>query len=173
MTRPEEVKLKERYSRYLTQINKIDSQLKQCYHKYYEQCNSNMKASLEEDHGFKEAHRSKDVIKLRAILRTVTSHFRKSKEPIKTLWKANKDFMNLRQGRIDITNYYKKFVDLKSLVDEMTREEEGTYNQKGIIDIVCREKGLVRANITSKQEVEFMMSGQERMLAMHFIMNSN
>jgi len=83
MTIPEEMKFKERYSRYLTQMEKIDSQPKQCYYKYYGQCDSNMKALLEEDPGFKEAHRSKDVIKLRSILQTVTFHFRKSEEPIK------------------------------------------------------------------------------------------
>ena len=66
-----------------------------------------MKASLEDDPGFITAHKVKDVIKLRSILRTVTFHYQKSEEPIKTLWKVNRDFMNLRQQRTDITDYYK------------------------------------------------------------------
>mmetsp|Transcript_12276 Transcript_12276/g.18539 ORF Transcript_12276/g.18539 Transcript_12276/m.18539 type:complete len:107 (-) Transcript_12276:361-681(-) len=68
MTRPKEMKFKERYSRYLIQIKNIDSQLKQCYYKYHGQCDSNMNALLEEDPGFKEAHQNKDVIELISIL---------------------------------------------------------------------------------------------------------
>mmetsp|Transcript_15953 Transcript_15953/g.33707 ORF Transcript_15953/g.33707 Transcript_15953/m.33707 type:complete len:82 (+) Transcript_15953:387-632(+) len=49
MTRPEEMKFKEKYSRYLTQVEKIETQLKQCYFKYFGQCNNGMKTSLEED----------------------------------------------------------------------------------------------------------------------------
>jgi len=66
-------------------MERIESQLKQCYYKYFGQCSSDMKASLEKDPGFREVHQNKDVIRLRSILWTVTFHFRKSEEPIKTL----------------------------------------------------------------------------------------
>ena len=132
-----------------------------------------LKASLEEDPEFKKAHKTKDVLKLRNILRVVTFHYRKSEEPIKTLWKANKDFLNLCQHRMDITDYYKKFTDMKNLEDEMAGEEEGTYNHSGIINILCSEKGIDQSSIDSAKETELMMEGQERMLAMHFLMNAD
>mmetsp|Transcript_36712 Transcript_36712/g.77037 ORF Transcript_36712/g.77037 Transcript_36712/m.77037 type:complete len:161 (-) Transcript_36712:659-1141(-) len=81
--------------------------------------------------------------------------------------------MNLQQHWMDITDYHKKFVDMKTLVDKMTGEDEGTYNRGGIINIVCREKGLNCKSSNNDQEVEFMMSRQERMLAIHFIINSD
>ena len=118
MNNVESMKFKISYSRYLSELGKIETQLKQCYVKYHGQCNDDMKASLENDPGFKAAHKVKDIIKLRAILRTVTFHYRKSEEPIKTLWKANRDFMNLQQQRTNITDYYNKFTDMKNLVDE-------------------------------------------------------
>mmetsp|Transcript_32593 Transcript_32593/g.68419 ORF Transcript_32593/g.68419 Transcript_32593/m.68419 type:complete len:110 (+) Transcript_32593:217-546(+) len=58
-----------------------------------------------------------------------------------TLWKVNKDFTSRQDGHHRLLQ---KFVDMKSLVDEMTGEEEGTYNHSGIIDIVRQEKGLER-----------------------------
>ena len=74
--------------------------------------------------------------------------------------------MNLRQQQTDITDYYKKFTDMKNLVDEMV----GDYFMGGII---CREKGDDCKSITPDKEAEYMMAGQERMLAMQFIMNSD
>mmetsp|Transcript_15953 Transcript_15953/g.33705 ORF Transcript_15953/g.33705 Transcript_15953/m.33705 type:complete len:173 (+) Transcript_15953:755-1273(+) len=80
--------------------------------------------------------------------------------------------MDLRQHWMDITNYYKEFVDMKSLCQWNDRRTQGhVYNHSGIIDIVCREKGLDQKAITKDQEVEFMTSQQERMLGVHFIMN--
>ena len=78
ISQAEEMKFKEKYSRYLRQVDKIETELKQCYFKYYGQCDDDMRASLEEDPGYKEAHKNKDVLKLRNILRSVTFHFLKS-----------------------------------------------------------------------------------------------
>jgi hypothetical protein len=61
ISRAEEMKFKEKYSRYLRQVDKIETELKQCYFKYYGQCDDDMRSSLEEDPGYKEAHRKKDV----------------------------------------------------------------------------------------------------------------
>ena len=77
--------------------------------------------------------------------------------------------MNLRQQQTNITDYYNKFTDMKNLVDEMVVD----YFMGGIIDIICCEKGDDRKSITPDKEVEYMMTGQERMLAMQFIMNSD
>ena len=95
MNSVESMKFKISYSRHLSEVDKIETQLKQCYFKYHGQCDDDIEASLEDDPGFITAHKVKDVIKLRSILRTVTFHYRKSEEPIKTLWKANREFINL------------------------------------------------------------------------------
>ena len=72
----ERMKFKEKYSRWCSTTEKIENQLKQSYFKYYGQCDDDMKASLEEDPEFEDAHKSKNVLKLRVILRTVTFHYR-------------------------------------------------------------------------------------------------
>ena len=67
------------------------------------------------------------------------------------------DFMNLRQHRTDITDYYKKFTDMKNLVDEMVGKDEGTYFMGGMIGIICREEEVDRGNIDSATEAEYMV----------------
>lgn len=58
-----------------------------------------MTSSLEEDPGYGKAHETKDVLKLRIVLRTVTFHYRKTEEPIiKTLFKCNKEFISLHSN---------------------------------------------------------------------------
>ena len=54
-----------------------------------------MKASLKEDNRFKMANKEKDVISIKMIPKKATFHYRSSEEPVKPLWKAQKDFFNL------------------------------------------------------------------------------
>ena len=121
-----------------------------------------MRSSLEEDPGYKEAHKKKDVIKLRNILKSVTFHFRKSEEPIKTLWRVNRDFYTFKQRRLDITDYYKQFTDMKKLTDEMIGSEEGMYFHGALVDIICSEKEVDRSTIAKNIETDYMLLGQER-----------
>ena len=106
MKRGNEIKYKEQYSRHLTAVEKIESQLKQVYYKYFGQCDDDMKHSLEEHSKFERAHKDKDVITLRTIIKSVTFNYNKNEDPIKTLITAKKDFTNLKQNDMDITAYY-------------------------------------------------------------------
>ena len=170
------LKFKEKYVRYLNQVEKIESQLKKCYFKYYGQCDEEIKASLNEDPTFKEAHQKKDVIKLRSILKSVTFHFRNSEEPIKTLLKSNQEFMAFKQGRVGQKNstvleYYTKFTEFNKLVEEMAGDS--MHSHLGLIDIICREEDVKRATIDTTKQAEYLKIGKERMLAMHFMLNSD
>ena len=173
ISQAEAMKFKEKYSRYLRTVDKIETEMKQCYFKYYGQCDDDMRSSLEEDPTFREAHRKKDVIALRKIIKGITFHFRTSEEPIKTLWLVNRDFYNFKQKNKDTTEYYKQFTDLKKLADEMIGSGEGVYFHSALIDIICREKGIDRSTLTTDVETEYLLQGQERMMAMHFIMNAD
>ena len=55
----------------------------------------------------------------------------------------------------------------------MVGKDEGTYFMGGMIDIICREEEVDRGSIKSAKEAEYMITGQERMLAIHFSTNSN
>ena len=60
----DKIKWKSRFDRYLSQINNIESELKQIYSKYYGQCDEDTNASLQEDPDFETTHKEKNVIKL-------------------------------------------------------------------------------------------------------------
>ena len=57
---------------------------------------------MKEDADYKCTYNKNDVIKLRKILKNVNFNYKRSEEPIKTLWQANKDLINLRQNKLDL-----------------------------------------------------------------------
>lgn len=74
---------------------------------------------------------------------------------------------------MDITDYYKNFTDMKNLMREMVGNKHGCYNSNGLVDIICREKQEIAANPTREETKEYLEAAQKRMIAMHFIMNSD
>ena len=102
----EKMKFKSKFDKYLNRLDKVKNQLKQIFSKYYGQIDDDMKASLKEDDDFDPSFNEKDVIKLRKMLKNVNFNYKKSEEPIKTLWQANKDLINLRQHTLDLPEYY-------------------------------------------------------------------
>ena len=62
---------------------------------------------------------------------------------------------------------------MKKLADEMIGANEGMYFHSALIDIICREKTVDRSTISKSVETDYMMAGQETMLAMHFVMNAD
>ena len=86
--------------KYISCVEKIENQLIQVYSKYYGQCDEEMKSSMREDASFERINSVKDVIALRKILKTVNCKIVCNKEPFKTLWKANKDFIDFKQLRL-------------------------------------------------------------------------
>ena len=165
----ERMKWKAKYDKYLGRVEKVERQLTQVYSKYYGQCDDDMKSSMEEDPDFKQAHIDKDVIKLRTILKNVNFSYKKDKEPFKTLWQANKDFMNMRQHKSSVTEYYEKYKTLQKVVTELSGENiDDAY-----VDIICREEVKVEANLNPAERAKMVEDGRERMMAMQFIMNSD
>ena len=72
-------------------------QLKQVFSKYYGQVNEDMRGTLKEDDDFKCAYNAKDVIVLQKMLKAINFNYKKSKEPIKTMWQAIKDLILVKQ----------------------------------------------------------------------------
>ena len=121
-----------------------------------------MKASLKEDDDFERAHQEKDVIKLRKLLKTINFNYKKSEEPIKTLWQANKDYINLQQNKIDVTKYFER---LKSL-DKVAKELQQSESDHCIIDIICRERFIDITTLDSDAKAKLLAEGEEQMMAM-------
>ena len=68
-----------------------------------------MKGILTKDPESEKAHQEKDVLTLRKLLKNINFNYRRSEEPIKTLWQANKYCINPKQQKMDLTTYSKKF----------------------------------------------------------------
>ena len=169
MTRVEEMKFKSKFDKYLSRHDKVETQLKQVFSKYYGQISEDMIASLEEDADYKRAYEEKDVIALRKMLRAVNFDYKKTEEPIKTLWQANKDLINMKQHKMTTQEYYDKFKSLNKVVQELNHSEHGSP----FIDIMCRETGADPTGLSSNDKLDLIAKGEERMLAMQLIMNAD
>ena len=110
-----------------------------------------------EDLDFKQTHIDKDVIKLRKILKNVNFSYKKSKEPFKTLWQANKDFMNMKQHRSDVTEYYEKFKTLQKIVKELN----GENINDAYVEIICREDSKDESTLRDDEREEIVKKGRE------------
>ena len=97
MSDVEKMKFKSKFDKYLTRTDKIEMQLKQVFSKYYGQVNEDMRGTLKEDDDFKCAHNAKDVDALPKMLKAINFNYKKSKEPIKTMWQAIKDLILMNQ----------------------------------------------------------------------------
>ena len=144
-------------------------QLKQTYSKYYGQIEEEMKGSLNEDPEFERAHQEKDVLKLRKILKNINFNYKRSEEPIKTLWQADKDFINLRQHKMDLTTYFEKFKATKKVVKELNQSANGNANA----EIMCRELDINPDDIEEAEATKFIADGKERILGIELIMNAD
>ena len=67
-----------------------------------------MEGTLTKDPEFEKAHQEKDVLTLRKLLKNINFNYRRSEEPIKTLWQAHNDFINLKHQEMDLTTYFEK-----------------------------------------------------------------
>ena len=103
MTKMEEMKSKSKNNKYLNRVHKVEMQLMQTYSKYYGQIDEETKGSLNEDPIYKKVHQVKDVLKLRKLTKNINFNYRRREDPIKTLWEADKDFINLKQQAMDLT----------------------------------------------------------------------
>ena len=128
-----------------------------------------MKHSMSEDANFEGVNRIKDVIALRKILKAVNFNIVRNEEPFKTLWMANRDFVNFKQSRMSPTEYYEKFKSLNKVVEEVN----GDSYAETFIDIICKETKKDKNNLTDGDRKKMVLEGEERMLAMQFVLNSD
>ena len=169
MTKVEEMKFKSKFDKYLSRLDKVETQLKQVFSKYYGQISEDMRSSLEEDADYERAYNEKDVITLRKMLRAVNFDYKKTEEPIKTLWQANKDLINMKQHKMTTQEYYDKFKSLNKVVQELNHSDHGSP----FIDIICRETGVNPTGLSSQDKLDLIAKGEERMHAMQLIMNAD
>lgn len=141
----EKLKFKSKYDKHLSRLDKVEMQLKQTYSKYYGQIDEDMNATLKEDPDYERAHKKKDVVKLRKLLKNINFNYKKSEEPIKTLCQANKDLTNMRQYKMDLTEYDQKFKSLTKVVEELQQSD----NDSPFVDIICRERKIDPTTLTS------------------------
>ena len=58
-----------------------------------------MRGTLKEDDDFKCAYNAKDVYALQKMLKAINFNYKKSKEPIKTMWQAIKNLILMNQHK--------------------------------------------------------------------------
>ena len=165
----EKMKFKSKFDKYLARTDKVEMQLKQAFSKYYGQIDEEMKASLNEDADYERAYNEKDVIKLRKMLKAVNFNYKKGEEPIKTLWQANKDLINMKQHKTGLQEYYEKFKSLNNVVQELQESDHGSP----FVDIMCREDGRDPSALAADEKLALINKGEQRMLAMQLIMNAD
>merc|ERR1712194_534641 len=95
----EKMKFKSKYDKYLTRTDKIEMQLKQVFSKYWGQIDEDMRGTLKEYDDLERAYNEKDVIALRTMLKKVNFNYKKTEEPIKTMWQATKDLILTKQKK--------------------------------------------------------------------------
>jgi hypothetical protein len=169
MSEVEKMKFKSKYDKYLTRTDKIEMQLKQVFSKYYGQVDEDMRGTLKEDADFERAYNAKDVIALRKMLKAINYNYKKSEEPIKTMWQATKDLILMKQHKKDIQKYYEDFKTLNNVVQELNRSDHGSP----FVDIICREMGDNPTALTPDEKLKCIKEGEERMLAMQLVMNAD
>ena len=97
VTKIEEMKFRSKYAKYLNRVHKAKMQLNQTHSKYYVQINEEINGTLTKDQEIERAHQEKDLMAMRKLPRNINFNYRRSKEAIKSLWQADKDFINLKQ----------------------------------------------------------------------------
>lgn len=124
--------------------------MKQVYSLYYGQCNEDIKSILAEDPSFKQANENKDLIKLYKILQNVNFSYKSSQEPILTMWKAKRDFINLQQQKHQsLLEYYERFIALRD-VNKMLNNN--IHHVLGFSNAFTRERGENTDTLTEDQK---------------------
>ena len=157
------------YSKYITRVETIENQMKQTFSIYHGQISEDMKNSLLEFDGYKKAYQEKNVLELRRMLKAINFNYKKTEHPIKMLVTAKRDLMSFKQFDSPLEDYYLKYDALVKVVDELNHSDHGSV----FIEIISREKGVDPTTLTSDQQVEMMVEGEERMKAMQLILNAD
>ena len=144
-------------------------QLKQVFSKYYGQVDEDTRGTLKEYDDFKRVYNEKDMIALQTMLKKINFNYKKSKEPIKTMWQTTKNLILRRQHKKDVHKYYEGFKTLNNVVQEPNRSDHGSL----FVDIICRKNGDDPATLTPDAQLKLIKEGEERMPAMQLIMNAN
>ena len=94
-----------------------------------------MKRSRTEDPEFERAHQKKDVLKLWKLLKNINFNYKRSKEPIKTLWQTNNDVINPKQHKMDLTMCFKKLKTTEKIIEDLKQATNGHTT----VEILCKE----------------------------------
>ena len=128
-----------------------------------------MKGTLTEDPAFEKARQERDVLTLRKLLKNINFNYRRSKEPIKAMWQADEDFVDLKQQKMDLTTYFEKFKATKKVIEELNQRAHGHT----VVEIICKEQYLKIEDIGPEEAARFIAAGKERILGMQLIMNTD
>ena len=127
-----------------------------------------MKGTLTKDPGFEVAHQEKDMLTLRKLFKNINFNYRRSEE-LKTLWQADKDFINPKQHKMDLTTHFGNFKVTKKVIEELNH----TVHRHAVVKIMCKAQNLKLDDIGPEEAAQFIAAGKERILGMQLIMNAN
>ena len=108
-------------------------------------------------------------MRLGKLLKNINFNYRRREEPIKTLWQEDKDFIHLKQQKMNLTTYLEKSKPMLRIVEEPNRAAHGHAD----IEIMCKEQNISADGLRAAEAVKFIADGKERLLGMQFIMNAD
>ena len=128
-----------------------------------------MKGSITKDPDFKNAYQEKDVLTLRNLLNNINVNYKRSKEPIRTMWQEDKNLINPKQQNVDLPTCFEKFKAMKKVVEELSH----TTHRHNVVKTLCKEQNNSVNGLEMADAVKFIADGKERNLGMQLIMNTN
>ena len=103
------------------------------------------------------------------MLKSINYNYKKSEEPIRTMYQATEDLILMKQYKKDIQKYYEDFKTLNNVVQELNKSKHGSP----FIDIICHERGDDPVTLTPEEKVACIKEEEERMLAMQLVINAD
>ena len=109
------------------------------------------------------------MLTLGKLLKNINFNYRRSEEPIRTLLQANKDFINLKQQKMNPTAYFEKFKAIKKVVEELNQSVNGHAS----VEILCWEQPIGADGLDVAEKTKLIADGKKRIIGMRLIMDVN
>ena len=143
--------------------------MKQTYSKEYGQIDKERMGTLTKDPEFEKSHIEKDVLTPRKLPKNINFNYRRNKEPVKTLWQANKDFINQKKQKMNFITYFEKYKSTKKVVEGPNH----TTHWYTVVAIMCKKEYASADDIGFVEAIQLIAKGKARILGMQLTMNTD
>lgn len=155
----------------LSQGEKMDNHIQQLYALVYGQCSEAMLARVEAHPEFGDVSGRRNGIELLQIIRGICFNFQDQKYVPQSIYEGKLRLHNLRQGRNETTaSYYERY---QNQVNVVIQSGGSIGLEDGLVNMICRERQVIRANVTAQEMEGILAETKERTLAVGFILGAD